>query len=39
MRILKCIGVTSVLLVLNHHMHLDWWEAALLGFGVTAIIL
>jgi hypothetical protein len=38
MRLLKAVGVLCCVLVLNQHVTLDWWEGALLGFGIMLIL-
>ena len=34
---LKALSVSGMVMVLNHHIPLDWWEGALLGFGVIML--
>jgi len=36
---LKAIGVGCCVTVLAQHIHIEWWEGMLLGFGVTAMII
>jgi hypothetical protein len=35
---LKAIGVTCFVVVLSHHVQLDWWEGCLLSFGAMLIL-
>jgi hypothetical protein len=36
---LKGFAVSALVIVFNHHFPLDWWEGALLSFGITVLIL
>lgn len=39
MAYLKGFGVSALVIVFGHHFPLDWWEAALLSFGITVLII
>lgn len=30
--LLRAVSVSGLIVVLDHHVHLDWWEGTLLGF-------
>lgn len=34
MKALKVIGVVCVVMVINNHVHFQWWEGGLLSFGI-----
>jgi hypothetical protein len=36
---LKGFAVSALVIVFNHHFPLEWWEGALLSFGITVLIL
>lgn len=36
--ILRAIGLTCMLLVLEHHVHMNWWEGFLMGVGGMMVL-
>lgn len=39
MSYLKGFAISGMVIVLNHHFPLDWWEGVLLSFGITILVL
>lgn len=35
---LKVIGITCLMIVLNRYVPLEWWEGGLIGFGAYLIL-
>jgi hypothetical protein len=31
--VMRALSMTGLVMVLQHHIHLDWWEGGVLGFS------
>jgi hypothetical protein len=38
-KFLKAASVAAILLVIQHHIPMSWWEGLLLGFGCTMLVI